>query len=293
MLATARRYDDPVNSFPKSAFIEYWFKEYMLAPLTGLSVAVDAIPPSDRHLKTLFRVLLSATVRSVSLTYRNEVRLRRLRDHELAAFNPDVFEVFERNLKLAVERVPTLPESSWADVRLQDVRDLSLGDESVDGIVCSPPYGDERNGVNYTQFAKNMLHWIGFTQQEIRESKQRTLGWGPSPRAVPPSASLDASLRAISENSVAVREATAFYADYYRALSEMVRVVRRRVVIVIGNRVLHGHVFDNARITTELMRSLDVPLEALHHRSLPTKRLPRMRDHGAAIDREAILVYAK
>ena len=293
VLASAERYAGPPLSFPKSAYVDYWFKDYMLTPLTGLRYAIDSIPDEEKPLKTLFQVLLSATVRSVSLTYRNEVRLRRLRPEDQETFNPDVLSVFKKHLLLAQERVPSLPQNSYTHIQHQDVRQLDLPNDSIDGIVCSPPYGDERNGVNYTQFAKNMLYWLGFTRDSIRDSKSLSLGWGSELRKQPPSPTLMSALDRISDNPTAVREAVAFYSDYLQALTEMSRVVRDRVVIVIGNRVLHQHVFDNAAITAELMRSIGISLSKLHYRRLPTKRLPRMREHGAAIDKEAILVFTK
>ena len=216
-----------------------------------------------------------------------------MKPHDRATFNPDVLSTFRKYLVLAQERVPGLPPDSYTHVYRQDVRDLDLPNDSIDGIVCSPPYGDERNGVNYTQFSKNMLYWLGFTRSSIRDSKNKSLGWGRESRRTPPSPTLLRSLECISENPTAVREAVAFYSDYHQALKEMCRVTRRRIVIVIGNRVLHKHVFDNAKITEDLMRSIGIPLNVSHSRKLPTKRLPRMREYGAAIDRENILVFSK
>ena len=293
VLKYAENYDGPILEFPKSAVVEYWFKDYMLMPLTGIKNAIDQISADHKELKTLFQVLLSATVRGVSLTYRNEVRLRRMKPDDQAAFNPDVLSTFRKYLVIAQECVPGLPPDSYSHVHSQDVRELDLPDDSINGIVCSPPYGDERNGVNYTQFSKNMLYWLGFTRSSIRDSKNKSLGWGRESRRTPPSPTLMRSLECISENPTAVREAVAFYSDYHQALREMCRVVRGRMIIVIGNRVLHKHVFDNAKITEDLMRSIGIPLAVSHSRKLPTKRLPRMREHGAAIDRESILVFAK
>ncbi len=289
VLAQAREYDGPPLSFNPSDYVEYWFKGYMLQPLTGLRKAIDQIEPPDLH--TLFKVLFSGTVRSVSLTHRNEVRLRRLTGAKLANFNPDVFEVFSRYLNLAQERVPALPPGARARIERGNTRQLNLRQEEVDTIVCSPPYGDERNGVNYTQFAKNMLYWLGYDREQLRAARDETLGWGKEYRAVPPSLTLDSALARISGNPRSVREAVAFYADYYQALREMVRVTRGRIIIVIGNRVLNKQVLDNAQVTIELMNAIGVPLEKRRQRKLPTKRLPRMREAGAAIDQEGILVF--
>ena len=292
VLARARGYAGEPLRFPKSDYVEFWFKEYMLRPLTGLRYAINILPDARR--RTLFQVLYSATVRSVSLTHRNEVRLRRLPPEQEAAFNPEVLGVFGKYLDLAVERVPELPPGPWAEVRPGDARHLEyVANNAAAAVVCSPPYGDERNGVSYSQFAKNMLRWLGYSAKDIRQAKGNTLGWGQGQRAVPPSPCLFDALNRLADRPKAAQEAVAFYADYYDALREMARVARQRIIIVIGNRVLNKQTLDNAQITVELLDTLGVPLEERHDRSLPTKRLPRMREAGAAIDREAVLVFRK
>jgi hypothetical protein len=291
IISNAKAYKGPALEFPASASVEFWFKDYMLQPLTGLKLAIDGV--SSEPVQTFLRVVFSHTVRSVSLTYRNEVRLRRMSEKEQARFNPDVFEVFSRHAAFARDRVAELPEGARAGIGKRDVRKLAFAKDSFDAIICSPPYGDERNGVNYTQFAKNMLYWLGQTRSQLKSSKDMTLGWGKTARLVPPSTTLARVLDAIADNPTAVGEAIAFYGDYYEALREMARVVRERVIIVIGNRVLHRTVIDNPQITVDLMGALGVPLERIHFRSLPTKRLPKMREFGAAIDKEAILIFRK
>ncbi len=212
---------------------------------------------------------------------------------EQERFNPDVFAEFANQVRLAVQRVPQLPVSAQADVEKEDSRHLRFSNETFDAVVCSPPYGDERNGVNYTQFAKNMLYWLGYSQQELRDSKGLSLGWGKAERLAPPSATLLNALETMQDNPIAVREAIAFYADYYGVLKQLARVVRHRVIIVIGSRVLHRTILNNAQITAELMDAIGVSLEVTHFRRLPSKRLPKMREFGAAIDQEAILVFKK
>ena len=293
LLRYAEQYDGPLMEFPKAASVEYWFKDYMLRPLSGLRYGLGLIHADLDRVRDLFRVLLSATARSVSLTYRNEIRLRRMKPEEETVFNPNVLSVFRRHLRFAQIRVPDLPEDATSDIQREDVRGLAMPDGSVDGVVCSPPYGDERNGVNYTQFAKNMLYWLGFSREQISESKSLTLGWAKEGREPPPSSSLDDALNGIADNPSAVREAIAFYSDYQQALAEIVRVARGHIVVVIGNRVLHRQVFDNAAVTVDLMRGMGIDLRERDERHLPSKRLPRMREFGAAIDHEAILVFHK
>ena len=127
----------------------------------------------------------------------------------------------------------------------------------------------------------------------MRQSKALTLGWGSNERTLPPSQSLADSIEAIADYPDSVKSATAFYADYLTSLKEMARVTRGTIVIVIGQRVLKNTVFDNGTITAELMQDIGLTQTEVGYRQLPTKRLPKMRQFGAAIDKETILVFQK
>ena len=283
-------YDGPVAEFSSKQEIHYWFKDYMLNPLSALRSAIMKLP--DGEVKDFFRCMLSATVRDVSLTHRNEIRLRRLESLESKRFNPDVIEVFRRNALEAAKRVSALPEAT-VQVHRGTVLSMPFADNEFSTIVCSPPYGDERNGVPYFQFAKNMLFWLGYSWEEVINEKRKTLGWTNGRKDIPQphSATLRKATRLIRNYTKSVIEVNAFYHDYDNALTEMVRVTDDKIVIVIGQRVMQSTVFDNTQITIELMANKGVKLANHYRRQLPTKRLPKMRDYGAAIDKESILFF--
>lgn len=271
--------------------LAYWFKEEHWGTLHSLKLAIESVVgPNDRILPLALTVF-SATVRDVSLTYRNEIRLRRMSPEEIESFDVDPLERFRVRVERATEAVANLPEQSKSDVDSGTVQSIDLEDNSISAIVCSPPYGDERNGVSYTQFSKNMLGWLGHSQTDIKHSKDQTLGWGKASRTCPISTTLESALSAIDEFPSSVNEAVAFYSDYQTALTEMARVAAGPIVIVIGKRVLRDTIFDNGEITIDLMRNIGVPLRERFYRSLPSKRLPKMRTFGAAINSEDILVF--
>lgn len=271
--------------------LAYWFKEEHLGTLHSLRSAIaNVVDPDDRMLPLVLTVF-SATVRDVSLTYRNEIRLRRMSPEEIENFNIDPLERFRVRAERAADAVSDLPDHSIPDVESGTVQSIGLEDNSISAIVCSPPYGDERNGVSYSQFSKNMLAWLGHSQEDIRHSKNQTLGWGNSVRSCPTSRALESSLSAINGFPNSVKEAVAFYADYQTALVEMARVSEGPIIIVIGKRVLRDTIFDNGAITIDLMQNIGVPLRERFYRSLPSKRLPKMRKFGAAINSEDILVF--
>ena len=271
--------------------LAFWFKPEHTGPLYSLAQAiVTQLDPRD-SIAPIFQTVFSSTVRDVSLTYRNEVRLRRMSAEEISRFNIAPIVRFEERAKKAITAAAELPREAEADIQLGNVQTIDLADGECGGLICSPPYGDERNGVSYAQFSKNMLAWLGYSKDALKESKSMTLGWGNHQRTVPHSPTLERALEAIGEFPDSVRQATSFYGDYHSALREMARVTRGAIAIVIGQRVLRDTVFDNGTITAEIMDDLGVPLLESFYRQLPSKRLPKMRQFGAAINTEAILVF--
>jgi len=277
---------------PSVPDIRYWFKPYMLAPLGKIAAALGKI--EDEDARTFFQCVFSATARDVSLTHRNEIRLRRMEPDKLKSFNPDIVATFAYRAYDSIRRLQKLPARAFVGVQQGTALSLPFEDAEFSTIITSPPYGDERNGVPYFQFAKNMLYWLGFTREELMALKRKTLGWvnhNERRFETPPSDTLRKLTETIRTERTR-KEAIAFYADYYTALREMARVTYDRIAIVIGQRVLENKVFDNGKITTELMQDIGWKLEREYKRRLPSKRLPKMRDFGAAINSEDILIYA-
>ena len=273
--------------------LAFWFKPEHVSHIEILRQAIDEAIEPDDPVRPYFLTTFSATVRDVSLTYRNEIRLRRMSPGEIAKFNVDPIQRFQNRVLRSLTSIAALPKNAETDIDIGSAQEIRLSGDSVDAIVCSPPYGDERNGVSYSQFSKNMLAWLGYSTKAIRDSKGLTLGWGSRNRNrdAPNSKTLSNALENIEDFPASVREAVAFYADYQLALAEMARVCRGPIVIVIGNRVLRDTMFDNGQITIDLMRNIGAQLTDRFYRRLPSKRLPRMRKFGAAISNEDILVF--
>lgn len=274
--------------------LAFWFKEETLAGLCALKDALSLV--TNPELLVLFKVILSGTVRDVMLTYRGEVRLRRLTGKDLDKFKPDVFKSFSNRISIAAQRIPSLPKSTGTIVGFGDVKNISCADNSVSAIVCSPPYADDKNGVSYLQFSKNMLRFIGLSSDDIKKAKTRFLGslQLKNKLVVPPSNALQMSLDHVQQRSaIHFKEAVSFYQDYHSALGEMARVVSERVIIVIGNRVLSRTVFNNAHITVDLMKDYGVELEHYYSREIIKKRIPNLGVDGGGISTEHILVFRK
>lgn len=276
-----------------SDWAKYWFREDSLPELAALSVAIRECEKEE--LRTLFNVIFSITVRSVMLTYRGEIRLRRLTDQDLDKFKPVVFDAFTQHYQSALMLVPDFPTNCIARVELADARELPVKDEQYHSIICSPPYADDTNGVGYFQFSRYMLEWLGMPTDAINFQKSRFLGGTKSGKVMPPSMTLQIAASKVRErNKKHYQDALAFYADYYQALIEMKRVVTDWIIIVIGNRVLSRTLFDNANITLELYNSsADVELVDYYSRTIRKKRIPNLGGDGGGINVEHILIFRK
>lgn len=285
----AKNFKGERKKFPDKYKVEYWFKDYTFLPLTALINEIKKVDDAD--IKTFFECVFSGTVRDVCLTYRNEQRLRRLEPEYYERFNPDVFNTFEKRTFNAIKRLKTLPKDAKADIKLGSVIDLPFEDKEFTNIICSPPYGDERNGVPYSQFSKNMLIWLDYRREDLLNLKKLTLGGKNQTEIEFKSQYLENELQFLTKPQSRI-EAIAFYNDYYKSIKEMIRVTSKYISIVVGNRTLQGRVLDNGQTTIEFMENHGAKLFNRYRRTLPQKRLPKMGNNfGAEINEEDILIF--
>lgn len=271
----------------------FWYKPESAIELAALSYAVGEC--KDEELKNLFRVILSYTARSVMLTYRGEVRLRKLVGKDLEKFKPNVIGNFKSKYGEVVREVPSIPGNSKARVELADILRMPVKSGEYHSIICSPPYADDTNGVGYFQFSRYMLEWTGMTPNEINSYKRLFLGGEKDGKNIPPSDTLHISAHQMaSKKPEKCKELSAFYSDYYHSLIEMKRAVTDWIIIVIGNRVLGRTLFNNAHITIELFKEIGgVNLIDYYSREITKKRIPNLGTDGGGINIEHILIFKK
>jgi len=282
------------QSTPTDPNLSYWFTPKSIEALSVLSQAVQRI--ADPDMEKVFQTVLSATARDVMLTYRGEVRLRRLEPKDLERFKPDVFVSFGKRAELAIQRISDLPEGSRADVQLANAKTVPHADNSFDAVICSPPYADDTNGVGYFQFSKYMLLWLGWSNEMIANHRHQFLGGNHIKETVelPSSAVLENALKIIRSRSEKHASVVAkFYRDYQICLQEMFRVSRKWVIIVIGNRVISRTAVNNGQITFELCDSIGGELHDYYTRSIRKKRIKDLGGDGGGTTGEHILILRK
>lgn len=284
--------------FPEDYNVAYWFFPQTIAELSSLQrviLSCERKKTFNKRIIDMLKVVFSGAIRDVMLTYRNEVRLRRLEEHDLKKFKPNAFVSFANRSKIATQRISSLPTNAKTNTTQIPVQELEFKDKEFHSIICSPPYGDERNGVSYLQFSKLMLYWLGFSRKNINDARKLTLGSPKSSHIELDSPTLLKAFKNIQKLSGST-SGYEFYQDYFLGLKQMARVTQKYVIIVIGNRILKNTVIENGLVTAELMASIGCKLVKHFQRSLPSKRLPKLRresNHGfgGAIDKEDILVF--
>src|SRR5438876_9476882 len=255
--------------------VRFWYRDESLPALKALQ-AVDCRIECEAQ-RRLFQTVLSATARDVMLTYRGEIRLRKLQGRDLERFQPNVFAAFKRRALSAIKSVSELPPGSRAEVFTADCRKLTR-QQACHTVITSPPYGDDKNGVGYFQFSRNMLFWVGVSLEEQKRQREAFLGCGVDAHTrSAPSQTLLQTLAIIRERKAAHhRDATNFYADYLDGLKQIASVAQERVIIVIGDRVLSRTRINNGHITTDFMRELCWRLEHYYTRQLTKKRIANL-----------------
>jgi site-specific DNA-methyltransferase (cytosine-N4-specific) len=274
--------------------IQYWYNSGSIAPLCTLRSVINRT--TNQQVRELFQVILSATARDVMLTYRGEIRLRKLQGKDLDKFQPDVFSAFRKRAELTLTRVAQLPEGRHARVYMADARQID-DNQRFHTVITSPPYADDTNGVGYFQFSRNMLYWIGIPLDKQKEQRRAFLGCGGTNGVLidaPPSELLRDVLTVIAQrDQTHYKQALHFYYDYYLALRHISRIVEARAIIIIGDRVLSRTHINNGRITTELINTLGFELEHYYTRQITKKRIPNLGGDGGGTSVEHILVYRR
>jgi DNA modification methylase len=121
------------------------------------------------------------------------------------------------------------------DIRLGDARNLDLSDESIDGIITSPPYSI---ALDYVKNDAHALEALGFEVKKIREDFIGVRGTGK-------------------------KKVMMYNKDMEKSFNEMFRVLKpgKYCVIVIGNATIQGEEVKTVQMTVDYMKKLGLSLE--------------------------------
>lgn len=282
----------------------FWFKPHVAGELAVIAQCIREMDEAELvDYRRFFEVCFSkAVIKSSNIDAEdNPYFIRSMKGSKLRGHNPDVTGIFRSQVDSSVTRMKDFLHHCKnyiePEIHLQNSGSLEgmLGDDEIQLVVTSPPYGEEKRTMAYTSFSKLSLYWLGYDPRELRENRGRGLGGVISEKAPPelPSATLENILIEVGEKDPkASREVAAFFRDYLEAIKELHRVLKRGgyACIVIGNRNVRGVPILNDKITVELGELVNLRREKIIHRNIPRKVLPRSDGRIELINRESIVI---
>jgi DNA modification methylase len=282
---------------PEYKTIDHWFKKNAIDKLSYLKHIIRS--KRNNQLRDLLWIAFANTlIKSSNVDWKSSRYLRVLPKDELKDRNPDVFRYFRHYLFELTNRVKQYSEKKRADAIIirSDARCLPIADGSVDIIITSPPYGEERNTIPYIRWSKLFLLWLGIVDTEITLLEKQSLGGNSNHQTLKeeiPSKTFWKSVSEVPEERL--KEALPFMKDYLISLNEMKRILKPygRSCIVVGHRSISRHLIDMGKVTDEFGRHVGLEPESVFHRSIPKKMIPWTTPTGETILDESIVVLRK
>jgi len=282
-------------SFPN---IKHWFKDYVIRDLSIIRRGIDEVEDAD--VRNFLEVCFSITTLETSnIDQRSSRFIRVLPKEELEKHRPKVLPYFRKKVLDSIRKAALFYQNSYntlVDVMQGDARRLPLSDRTVDLIVTSPPYGEERNTVAYSRWSKLMLYWLGYEQTRIKTLEKGSLGGVNKRSFETPSETANRVLEEVAKNDEKrAAEAAPFFFDYRKSLEELFRVLKLggRCCIVIGNRSIKRLPVDMGIVTVELGKTVSFSHEKTYYRDIPKKLIPWTTPTGVTIFRENIVILSK
>jgi len=282
-------------SFPN---ITYWFKEFVIKDLSIIRHRIEEI--NDIDIRNFMEVCFSITALETSnVDQRSSRFLRVLPKEKLEKYNPRVSLHFRKKVWDSVRKAGLYYQNSHntlIEVIQGDAQKLPLSNDSIDLIVTSPPYGEERNTVAYSRWSKLMLFWLRYEQTRIKALEKGSLGGVNRKTLVTPSETANKVLEEVAKtNEKRAAEAAPFFSDYCKSLEELYRVLKSggSCCIVIGNRSISRRPVDMGVVTVELGKIVGFNYEKTYHRNIPKKLIPWTTPTGGTIFHENIVILRK
>lgn len=234
------------------------------------------------------RICLASIVRQVSYQQNGEFKRQRIPESERENHDPDVWELFCEAVTENISRMERYSQEvnkqGSVDVRLADCRSpTEVTTNSVDAVICSPPYGDHATTVAYGQYSRApALAATPLNVDAMRDVDPTGLGgtrsgaFNSADDVTAFSPALQNTLAELEASNGRSDDAVAFFADYFEAVNQLARVIRegQPAALVVGNRTMSRTPVPMHLITEEFLSATGFTLKTTEPRTIPTKALP-------------------
>ncbi len=270
---------------PEIPNVDYWFSERAQRDLGLVRSYIDRIGRVD--IANFFRVAFSLTVRKVSWTKNSEFKLVRMPRERLADHNPDVYSTMTGVLNDNKRAFKSCDEVLCDDPLIPSVHGFNsvigipsktIGPETVDIVVTSPPYGDSKTTVAYGQFSRLSSQWLGY--DNANRVDNTLMGGARLTGDVRfQFDELDDVIAKIAEIDLKrASEVASFFVDYRRSICNVTDVVNPGgyACYVVGNRTVKGYQIPTAESTAAFFEMNGFEHVDTFRRNIPNKRMPSM-----------------
>ncbi len=284
-------------------FVDYWFAVEQKAELRRISAVLrrKAEPVHD-VLRTAFSRLIVTKEPGASLA-RDTSHSRPHRVVRSTDF--DVSSEFLRSVAWVAARLKDEPPQPGVKTSLGDARWMaSIADESVDGVITSPPY---LNAIDYMRAHRLALVWFGYRMCDLRAIRGRVVG---AERKLDDNTresvarELIASLPSAKDlDRRTMGMVKRFAVDVWLIMNEIHRVLRigGSAILVVGDSCLRGVFIRNSHLIKATARRVGLTLIDSRERILPDSRRylppPAKSGNGTPLERrmrsEVVLSFAK
>ncbi len=261
--------------------INYWFKEYVVEDLGKIRATIKKF--RNESFYELLLVIFSQTIRDASNNRKGEFKRFRLSKEELIKFNPNVLEIFEKNLTNCITKIKNdfinLEDLNIGLFRCDTKKQIPFQDK-VDIVITSPPYGDSKTTVAYGQFSSFSLDWLQglnpFGDADLKLDKE-SLGGKLIKEEISFSKTLNNTLQLIELVDVRrSQEVKSFYFDLFLACKNIIKNLNKRAIVcfVVGNRTVKGIQIPMDEIVKEIFEYLGLKHIKTMIREIHNKRMP-------------------
>jgi DNA modification methylase len=266
-----------------------WFPERQLAKIESMRRLVSELRKEFNYKTIRFlRIALSQTAREISYQRNSEFKRHRIpekkREKHSPPFTETFVEVLTENLEKAKAYTKRVSSTTSAKVRYADCRSKDvIGQNTVDAIISSPPYGDHRTTVGYGQFSQDPAAVATpLDVDQMKDVDPSGLGGRDSIASIALetvtdwSSTLQQTLEILREKDGRSEDVLNFFTDYAETIVQMARVTKpeQPVAIVVGNRTVSRTPIPMHIITTEIALQAGLIHQNTFARSIPSKTLP-------------------
>lgn len=284
LLSRIEKIKDNETEKPNFKNIDFWFKEQAIIKLAKIKKAIKEI--RNEKIQKFFMLAFSETVRLSSNTKPGEFKLVRMRQDKLNKHNPDVLGMFKKKAEFNIKQMGSFfndtDKNTWVKIIHGDSsQNNGIGNNSVDCIVTSPPYGDSRTTVAYGQFSRLSAQWLDiFSEPDMASGVDNELLGGKAVKELKhnlKSLYLEEALSKISRvDQARALDVLSFYIGLEKCLRHAHNMLKpnKYFCLVIGNRLVKLVRIPTDFIVAELAENIGFSCEDILVRNIPGKRMP-------------------